>query len=96
MLIFQAFHLAAYLFAHGTIQPPAASSALGCSELDGLLSNGQGPVDLNAALDVGFDPQFSCHAEVQPAGGRSGGRGEMIGWGKIGGDMSGLTTAPAS
>ena len=54
MLAFQAFHLAAYHFAHGTFQPPAASSALGCSDLDGLLSGGPGPVDLNAALDVCF------------------------------------------
>ena len=76
MLAFQAFHLAAYYLAHGTFQPPAASSALGYSELDGLLSGGQGPVDLNAALDVCFDPQFSCsHAEVQPAGGGRGGEG---------------------
>ena len=76
MLASQAFHLAAYCFAHGTFQPPAASSALGCSYLDGLLSNGQGPVDLNAALDACFDPQFSCsHAEVQPAGGGRGGEG---------------------
>ena len=68
MLAFQAFHLAAYHFAHGTFQPPAASSALGSSDLDGLLSGGQGPVDLNAALDACFDPQFSCsHAQVQPA-----------------------------
>ncbi len=91
MLIFQAFHLASYHFAHGTFQPPAASSALGCSDLDGLLSDDPGPVDLNAALDVCFDPQFSCsHAEVQPAGGAGeGGRGEMIGWGKIGGDRRG-------
>ena len=79
MFIFQAFHLASYLFAHGTFQPPAASSALGCSALDGLPSGGQGPVDLNVALDVCFDPQFSCsHAEVQPAGGEEGG-GKMIG-----------------
>ena len=68
MLAFQAFHLATYHFAHGTFQPPAASSALGCSDLDGLLSDDPGPVDLNAALDVCFDPQFSCsHAQVQPA-----------------------------
>ena len=68
MLAFQAFHLAVYHFAHGTFQPPAASFALGCSDLDGLLSGGPGPVDLNAALDVCFDPQFSCsHAQVQPA-----------------------------
>ena len=61
MLAFQAFHLAAYHFSHGT-------SALGCSELDGLLSGGPGPADLNAALDVCFDPLFSCsHAQVQPA-----------------------------
>ena len=66
MLAFQAFHLATYHFAHGTFQPPAASSALGCSHLDGLLSDDPGPVDLNAALDVCFDPQFSCsHAQVQ-------------------------------
>ena len=69
MLAFQAFHLAVYHFAHGTFQPPAASPALGCSDLDGLLSGGQGPVDLNAALDVCFDRQFSCsHAQVQPTG----------------------------
>ena len=66
MLAFQAFHLAAYHFAHGTFQPTAASSARGCSELDGLLGGDQGPVDLNAALDVCFDAQFSCsHAKVQ-------------------------------
>jgi hypothetical protein len=75
MLAFQAFHLAAYRFAHGPFQPPAASSALGCSELDGLLSGGQGPVDLNAALDVCFDPQSCSCAEVQPAGGAGGGGG---------------------
>ena len=76
MLASQAFHLAAYHFAHGTFQPPAASSALGCTDLDGLPSGGQGPVDLNAALDACFDPQFSCsHAEVQPAGGGRGGEG---------------------
>ena len=68
MLAFQAFHLAAYHFAQGTFQPPAASSPLGCSDLDGLMSDDPGPVDLNAALDVCFDPQFSCsHAQVQPA-----------------------------
>ena len=69
MLAFQAFHLAAYHFAHGTSQPPpAASSPLGCSDLDGLLSGGPGPADLNAALDVCFDPLFSCsHMQVQPA-----------------------------
>ena len=66
MLAFQAFHLAAYHFAHGTFQPTAAGSALGCSELDSLLGGGPGPVDLNAAVDVCFDAQFSCsHAEVQ-------------------------------
>ena len=66
MLAFQAFHLAAYHFAHGTFQPTAASSARGCSELDSLLGGGPGPVDLNAALDVCFDAQFKCsHAEVQ-------------------------------
>ena len=68
MLAFQAFHLAAYHFAQGTFQPPAASSALGCSDLDGLMSDDPGPVDLNAAIDVCFDRQFSCsHAKVQPA-----------------------------
>ena len=95
MLAFQAFHLAAYHFAHGTSQPPpAASSPLGCSDLDRvplrarhiptttsgqlppgllrprrrLLSGGPGPADLNAALDVCFDPLFSCsHMQVQPA-----------------------------
>ena len=68
MLAFQAFHLAAYHFAQGTFQPPAASSAPGCSDLDGLMSDDPGPVDLNAALDVCFDPLFSCeHAQVQPA-----------------------------
>ena len=66
MLAFQAFHLAAYHFAPGTFQPTAAGSARGCSELDSLLGGGPGPVDLNAALDVCFDAQFSCsHAEVQ-------------------------------
>ena len=66
MLAFQAFHLAAYHFAHGTFQPTAAGSARGCSELDSLLGGGPGPVDLNAAVDVCFDAQFSCsHAEVQ-------------------------------
>ena len=66
MLAFQAFHLAAYHFAHGTFQPTAASSARGCSELDSLLGGGPSPVDLNAALDVCFDAQFSCsHAKVQ-------------------------------
>ena len=66
MLAFQAFHLAAYHFAHGTFQPAATSSARGCSELDSLLGDGPGPVDLNAALDVCFDGQFSCsYAEVQ-------------------------------
>ena len=60
MLAFQAFHLAAYHFAQGTFQPPAASSALGCSDLDGLMSDDPGPVDLNAAIDVCFDRQFSC------------------------------------
>ena len=68
MLAFQAFHLAAYHFAQGTFQPPAANSALGCSDLDGLMSDDPGPVDLNAAIDVCFDRQFSCsHAQVQPA-----------------------------
>ena len=57
MLAFQAFHLAAYHFAQGTFQPPAASSALGCSDLDGLLSGGPGPVDLNAALEACFAPR---------------------------------------
>ena len=66
MLAFQAFHLAAYHFAHGTFQPTATSSALGCSEVDSLLGGGPGLVNLNAALDVCFDAQFSCsHAEVQ-------------------------------
>ena len=66
MLAFQAFHLAAYHFAHGTFQPTATGSVYGCSDLDGLLGDGPDPVDLNAALDVCFDPQFSCsHAEVQ-------------------------------
>jgi hypothetical protein len=66
MLAFQAFHFAAYHFAHGTFQPTATGSALGCSELDSLLGGGQAPVDLNAALDVCFDPQFACsHAKVQ-------------------------------
>ena len=84
MLAFQAFHLATYHFAHGTFQPPAASSALGCSDLDGLMSDDPGPVDLNAALDVCFDPQFSCsHAQVQPA---------VHGLGVIGA----ITPAPAS
>ena len=65
MLAFQAFHLAAYHFAHGTFQPKATSSARGCSELDSLLGGGPDPVDLNAALDVCFDPHFSCsHAKV--------------------------------
>ena len=65
MLAFQAFHLAAYHFAPGTFQPTAAGSARGCSELDSLLGGGPDPVDLNAALDVCFDAQFSCsHAEV--------------------------------
>ena len=65
MLAVGAFYLAAYHFAHGTFQPTAAGSARGCSELDSLLGGG-GPVDLNAALDVCFDAQFSCsHAEVQ-------------------------------
>ena len=40
MLAFQAFHLAAYHFAHGTFQPIATSSARGCSELDDLLGGG--------------------------------------------------------
>ena len=66
MLAFQAFHLAAYHFAHGTFQPTATSSALGCSEVDSLLGGGPGLVNLNAALDVCFDAQFSCsQAEVQ-------------------------------
>ena len=66
MLAFQAFHLAAYHFAHGTFQPTATGSARGCSELDSLLGGGPGPVDLNAALDVCFDTQFKCsHAKVQ-------------------------------
>ena len=66
MLAFQAFHLATYHFAQGTFQPTAASSARGCSELDSLLGGGPGLVDLNAALDVCFDGQFSCsYAEVQ-------------------------------
>ena len=67
MLAFQAFHLAAYHFAHGTFQPTATSSALGCSEVDSLLGGGPGLVNLNAALDVCFDAQFSScsHAEVQ-------------------------------
>ena len=73
MLAFQAFHLAAYHFARGTFQQPSApgrrlsSSARGCPELDSLLP-GDGDsdsVDLNSALEVCFDPQFSCeHAEV--------------------------------
>ena len=86
MLAFQAFHLAAYHFAQGTFQPPAASSAPGCSDLDGLLSDDPGPVDLNAALDVCFDPRFSCspsHAQVQP---------DVHGGGVIGA----ITPAPAS
>ena len=37
MLAFQAFHLAAYHFPHGTFQPTATISARGCSELDSLL-----------------------------------------------------------
>ena len=66
MLAFQAFHLASYHFAHGTFQPTAAVSAPGCSELDSLLPDGPGPVDLNAAVDVCFDAQFLCsHAKVQ-------------------------------
>ena len=66
MLAFQAFHLAAFHFAHGTFQPTATSSARGCSELDGLLGGGPGQINLNAALDVCFDAQFSCsHAKVQ-------------------------------
>ena len=66
MLAFQAFHLAAYHFAHGTFQPTATSSARGCSELDSLLGGGPGQINLNAALDVCFDAQFSCsHAKVQ-------------------------------
>ena len=68
MLAFQAFHLAAYHFAHGTSQPPAHGSARGCSELDSLELPGggdSGSVDLNSALDVCLDPQFSCsHAKV--------------------------------
>ena len=68
MLAFQAFqHLAAYHFAQGTFQPSANGSALGCSQLDNLLAGGgdSGSVDLDSALDVCFDPQFSCsHAEV--------------------------------
>ena len=84
MLAFQAFHLAAYHFAQGTFQPPAASSAPGCSDLDGLLSDDPGPVDLNAALDVCFDTNFSCsHAQVQPAG-------------HGGGVIGAITPAPAS
>ena len=66
MLAFQAFHIAAYHFAHGTFQPTAAGSARGCSELDSLLGGGPGLFDLNAVLDVCFDAQFSCsHAQVQ-------------------------------
>jgi hypothetical protein len=66
MLAFLAFHLAAYHFAHGTFQPIATGSARGCSELDSLLGDAPDPVDLNAALGVCFDPQFSCsHAKVQ-------------------------------
>ena len=66
MLAFQAFHLAAYHFAHGTFQPTATGSGYGCSDLDSLLGHGPDPVDLNAALDVCFDPQFSCSlAKVQ-------------------------------
>ena len=66
MLAFQAFHLAAYHFAHGTFQPIATSSARGCSELDDLLGGGPDQINLNAALDVCFDAQFSClHAKVQ-------------------------------
>jgi hypothetical protein len=67
MLAFQAFHLAAYHFARGTFQPPAHGSARGCPALDGLLPGGgdSGSFDLNSALDVCLDPQFSCeHAEV--------------------------------
>eukprot|EP00964_Phaeocystis_antarctica_P153862 scaffold122301_cov66-Phaeocystis_antarctica.AAC.3 len=64
MLAFQAFHIAAYHFAHGTFQPTAAGSARGCSELDSLLGGGPGLFDLNAVLDVCFDAQFSCsHAQ---------------------------------
>ena len=65
MLAFQAFHLASYHLAHGTFQPPANGPALGCSDLDSLLPGGGDSVDLNSALDVCFDPKFSCsHAEV--------------------------------
>ena len=67
MLAFQAFYLASYHFARGTFQLPAHGSARGCPELDSLLPGGgdSGSVDLNSALDVCFDPQFSCeHAEV--------------------------------
>ena len=66
MLAFQAFHLAAYHFAHRTFQPTATGSARGCSELDSLLGDAPDPVDLNAAFDVCFDLQFSCSlAKVQ-------------------------------
>jgi hypothetical protein len=66
MLAFQAFHLAAYHFAHGTFQPTATGSTTGCFDLDSLLGGDPAPDDLNAALDVCFDPQFSCsHAKVQ-------------------------------
>eukprot|EP00964_Phaeocystis_antarctica_P152137 scaffold119915_cov48-Phaeocystis_antarctica.AAC.1 len=64
MLAFQAFHIAAHHFAHGTFQARAAGSARGCSELDSLLGGGPGLVDLNTVLDVCFDAQFSCsHAQ---------------------------------
>ena len=38
MLAFQAFHLAAYHFAHGTFQPTATGSTTGCFDLDSLFS----------------------------------------------------------
>ena len=58
MLAFQAFHLAAYHFAHGTFQPIATSSARGCSELDDLLGGGPDQINLMLAREVEYARLF--------------------------------------
>ena len=72
LAVLAASHLAVYHFAKGTFQPASTGAALGCAELDSLLGGvgprlaGNASADLDAALDVCFDAQFSCsHAEVR-------------------------------
>ena len=50
-----------FTFAHGTFQPPSSGSALGCADLDDQLSG----LHLAEAIDVCFDPQFSC-SDAEP------------------------------